>query len=63
MTHNERELIELCKTPQVADFMHKAVLCWLAHGESFMETVQEYLNNGDVDGMIDLVNRESQAIA
>ena len=63
MTHNERDFIELCKIPQVADFMLKAMQCWLIHGETFTKTVQEHLNNGDVEGMIEIVNRESQALA
>ena len=63
MSNNEREFIELCKTPQVADFMLKAMLCWLAHGEAFTKAVQEHLDHGNVEAMIEMVNRESQALA
>ena len=63
MSNNEREFIKLCKTPQTADFMFKAMLCWLAHGEAFTKAVQKHLEQGNVEAMIEMVNRESQALA
>lgn len=63
MSINEREFMELCKTSQIADFMLKAMLCWLAHGEAFIEATTERLSNGDIEGMIKTVNNLSQASA
>lgn len=63
MTENERELINICKTPQVAEFMLKAMLCGIAHGTAFTDEIQGYINRGDVQGMIDIVDSKSRALA
>lgn len=63
MTENERELINLCKTPQVAELMLKAMLCGLAYGNTFIEATKGCMERGDVNELIEIVNRESQALA
>lgn len=60
MTANERELLQLCKNTATAAFTLKAVLCAVALGDAFFKETKSRLAHRDINGLIEIVNREGQ---